>query len=133
MLYTLSILGVVFAAVFLLWHFRQHLVDHLPRSLSSRLRDYAPLSTFEDAAQHGTQNPCSLSRTHRIADQLSCMWPGFSTANFDIAGNLADDSRAGLDATTLTEIRRIMERNRVDFDEARRLHTTAMFARNGER
>lgn len=41
------------------------------------------------------------------------------------------DARAGLDERTLTEVRRIMERRQVDFDEARRLQVEAMFRKNG--
>ncbi|KDE02834.1 hypothetical protein MVLG_06625 [Microbotryum lychnidis-dioicae p1A1 Lamole] len=94
--------------LFLIWHFRAKYIDHLPPALSSRLRYYAPLSTFEDAAEQG-----------------------FSTAAFDLSGNMAGDSRAGLDDRTLTEVRRIMEEKRCNFDEARVIHTNRMFARNG--
>lgn len=57
---------------------------------------------------------------------------GFSTAAFDLSSNIAGDSRAGLDERTLTEVRRIMEREHCDFDEARHIHTTRMFRKNGE-
>ncbi|ORY51214.1 hypothetical protein BCR35DRAFT_310707 [Leucosporidium creatinivorum] len=106
--YTLSAVGLVLILLFLAWHFRSRYVDHLPTSLSSRLRYYAPLQTFEDAAENG-----------------------FSTAAFDLSNNLAGDSRAGLDAKTLTEVRRIMEREHCDFDEARLIHTNRMFRKNG--
>lgn len=56
---------------------------------------------------------------------------GFSTAAFDLSGNIAGDSRAGLDERTLTEVRRIMERESCDFDEARVLHMNRMFRKNG--
>ncbi|KAM0786587.1 hypothetical protein ACM66B_002043 [Microbotryomycetes sp. NB124-2] len=80
----------------------------MPRQVSSRLRHYAPLNTFEDAMENG-----------------------FSTAAFDLSGNIAGDSRAGLDERTLTEIRRIMERNRCNFDEARLIHTNQVFKSHG--
>ncbi|GAA5848884.1 hypothetical protein JCM8547_006378 [Rhodosporidiobolus lusitaniae] len=104
----LSLLSLVVVALFLAWHFRARYIDYLPRSVSSRVRHYAPLSTFEDAAEQG-----------------------FSTSNFDLASNMAGDSRAGLDERTLTEVRRIMEREQVDFDEARRLQVERMFRKNG--
>ncbi|GAA5917892.1 hypothetical protein JCM6882_003980 [Rhodosporidiobolus microsporus] len=104
----LSVLGVLAIAVFLLWHYRNLYVDRLPLALSSRLRHYAPLNTFEDAAEQG-----------------------FSSSTFDLTGNMAGDQRAGLDERTLTEVRRIMERNQVGFDEARRLQVEQMFRRNG--
>lgn len=44
---------------------------------------------------------------------------------------MAGDPRAGLDEQTLTELRRIMERERVNFDEARRLHMERMFRKAG--
>ncbi|KAF2142874.1 uncharacterized protein K452DRAFT_326109 [Aplosporella prunicola CBS 121167] len=57
---------------------------------------------------------------------------GFSSAHFDLAGNVADgDSRAGLDDVAKAEIRKIMKARRVGFDEARRIFTEARFARNG--
>ncbi|GAA5917907.1 hypothetical protein JCM6882_003987 [Rhodosporidiobolus microsporus] len=104
----LSVLGVLAIALFLLWHYRNLYVDCLPLALSSRLQHYAPLNTFEDAAEQG-----------------------FSSSTFDLTGNMAGDQRAGLDERTLTEVRRIMERNQVGFDEARRLQVEQMFRRNG--
>ena len=62
--YSLPLLGVALLAVFLAWHYRHLYVDRLPRSVSSRLRYYAPLTTFEDAAEQGAplRPPClSLS------------------------------------------------------------------------
>lgn len=56
---------------------------------------------------------------------------GFSTSNFDLSGNLSGDQRAGLDDQTLTELRRIMERNQVNFDEARRIQMERMFKKAG--
>ncbi|BGP17369.1 hypothetical protein JCM10213_003413 [Rhodosporidiobolus nylandii] len=104
----LSFLSFVLLGLFLAWHYRARYIDHLPRSLSSRLRQYAPLSTFEDAAEQG-----------------------FSTSHFDLSANLEGDSRAGLDERTLTEVRRIMEREQVGFDEARRIQVERMFRKNG--
>lgn len=53
--YSLPLLGVVLLGLFLAWHYRHLYVDRLPRSVSSRLRYYAPLTTFEDAAEQGEQ------------------------------------------------------------------------------
>ena len=56
---------------------------------------------------------------------------GLTSDAFDLAGNIADgDARAGLDATAKRQIRRIMKRRRVDFDEARQIYTEERFARN---
>lgn len=57
MYYTLSAVGLILILLFLAWHFRSRYVDHLPSSLSSRLRYYAPLQTFEDAAENGQSLP----------------------------------------------------------------------------
>lgn len=51
--YSLPLAGFFLLAVFLAWHYRSLYVDSLPSALSSRLRYYAPLSTFEDAAEQG--------------------------------------------------------------------------------
>ncbi|GAA6010124.1 uncharacterized protein JCM10292_001397 [Rhodotorula paludigena] len=106
--YSLPLAGLVLLALFLAWHYRHLYVDRLPPSLSSRLRYYAPLTTFEDAAEQG-----------------------FSTAHFDLSANLSGDQRAGLDDRTLTDIRRIMERERLDFDDARAAYTTRLFRKHG--
>ncbi|GAA5948962.1 hypothetical protein JCM3765_003969 [Sporobolomyces pararoseus] len=106
--FNLSILGLICVIAYLSFHYRSLWVDYLPPSLSSRLRYYAPLRTFEDAAEQG-----------------------FSTSNFDLSGNMAGDQRAGLDDQTLTELRRIMERNQVNFDEARRIQMERMFKKAG--
>ncbi|BGP25626.1 hypothetical protein Rt10032_c06g2957 [Rhodotorula toruloides] len=106
--YSLPLAGLVFLGLFLAWHYRHRYLDRLPRSVSSRLRYYAPLRTFEDAAEQG-----------------------FSTTNFDLSGNISGDQRAGLDDRTLTEVRRIMERENVGFDEARVIHMNRIFRKNG--
>ncbi|POY72145.1 hypothetical protein BMF94_4782 [Rhodotorula taiwanensis] len=106
--YSLPIAGLILVVAYLAWHYRSLYVDRLPPVLSSRLRYYAPLRTFEDAAEQG-----------------------FSTANFDLSHNMAGDQRAGLDDRALTAIRRIMERENVAFDEARLIHLNAVFRKNG--
>jgi hypothetical protein len=56
---------------------------------------------------------------------------GLSSSAFDLSGNVsAGDSRAGLDVDSKREIQRIMKNRRVNFDEARRLHTEGRFAKN---
>ncbi|GAA5877641.1 hypothetical protein JCM3774_005368 [Rhodotorula dairenensis] len=106
--YSLPAAGLVLLVLFLAWHYRHLYVDRLPPALSSRMRYYAPLRTFEDAAEQG-----------------------FSTTTFDLSNNLSGDQRAGLDDRTLTAIRRIMERENVPFDEARLLHLNSVFRKNG--
>ncbi|RAL07727.1 DUF2015 domain-containing protein [Aspergillus homomorphus CBS 101889] len=56
---------------------------------------------------------------------------GLTSTQFDLAANIADgDNRAGLDSLAKRDIRRIMHRQKVDFDEARRIYTEQRFARN---
>jgi hypothetical protein len=56
---------------------------------------------------------------------------GFTSSDFDLADNVAEgDSRAGLDQQAKREIKKIMRKRRVDFDEARRLYTEQRFAKN---
>lgn len=60
------------------------------------------------------------------------MEAGFSSAHFDLAGNVAGgDSRAGLDDRAKAEVRRIMQQRRCTFDEARRVYMQERFAKNG--
>jgi len=56
---------------------------------------------------------------------------GFSSSDFDLTNNVSEgDSRSGLDNKAKREIRRIMRRRGVEFDEARRLYTEQRFAKN---
>ena len=57
---------------------------------------------------------------------------GFSTNDFNLAENVAaGDSRAGLDPQGKREVRNIMRRQRVGFDEARRIYMEDKFSKNG--
>ncbi|KAK0623221.1 hypothetical protein B0T14DRAFT_564606 [Immersiella caudata] len=57
---------------------------------------------------------------------------GLSSSNFDLSGNVeAGDSRAGLDSAAKREILRIMQRRRIQFDEARRVYMEQRFQQNG--
>lgn len=58
--YSLPFAGLVLLVLFLAWHYRHLYVDRLPPALSSRIRHYTPLRTFEDAAEQGTL--CRLDR-----------------------------------------------------------------------
>lgn len=54
MIYTVSVIGVILVVLFLLYRFLlPRVIDHLPSSLSSRLRHYDPLQTFESAMEQG--------------------------------------------------------------------------------
>ncbi|KAH7321527.1 hypothetical protein BKA65DRAFT_408947 [Rhexocercosporidium sp. MPI-PUGE-AT-0058] len=56
---------------------------------------------------------------------------GLSSSAFDLSGNVAaGDSRRGLDDKSKREIQKIMKSRRVNFDEARRIHTEGRFAKN---
>jgi hypothetical protein len=56
---------------------------------------------------------------------------GFTSSDFDLASNVVEgDSRSGLDKKAKREIRRIMRKRGVNFDEARRLYTEQRFANN---
>lgn len=56
---------------------------------------------------------------------------GFSSVNFDLQGNVEnDDQRAGLEESAKNEVRRIMKRLRIGFDEARKKYTEARFKEN---
>jgi len=56
---------------------------------------------------------------------------GFTSSDFDLTGNIIDgDARAGLDEQAKREVKQIMKRQRVGFDEARRIYTERRFAKN---
>ncbi|KAK0646373.1 hypothetical protein B0T16DRAFT_328434 [Cercophora newfieldiana] len=57
---------------------------------------------------------------------------GLSSSNFDLSGNVeSGDSRGGLDSAAKREILRIMQRKRMQFDEARRVYMQERFQANG--
>jgi hypothetical protein len=57
---------------------------------------------------------------------------GLHSTNFDLAENIeAEDSRRGLDENAKREVYVIMKRNKVNFDEARRLFIEQKFGREG--
>lgn len=53
MLYTASVVGFFLLFVYLLFALRQYWIKFLPSPVSSRLRHYAPINTFDQAAQQG--------------------------------------------------------------------------------
>ncbi|KAL9613736.1 MAG: hypothetical protein Q9167_001750 [Letrouitia subvulpina] len=56
---------------------------------------------------------------------------GLTSDEFDLTSNItSDDSRAGLDQKGKREVQKIMKRNKLGFDEARRLYTEQRFANN---
>ncbi|KKK22037.1 hypothetical protein P175DRAFT_0463506 [Aspergillus ochraceoroseus IBT 24754] len=56
---------------------------------------------------------------------------GLTSSEFDLNANLENgDQRAGLDARAKREVLRIMKRQKVNFDEARRIYTEQRFAKN---
>ncbi|RAK96432.1 DUF2015 domain-containing protein [Aspergillus ibericus CBS 121593] len=56
---------------------------------------------------------------------------GLISSEFDISANIMEgDTRAGLDDRAKREVLRIMKRQRVDFDEARRLYMEQRFSKN---
>ena len=69
---------------------------------------------------------------HRLPSSFtSDLEAGLSSAQFDISANIAaEDSRGGLDERAKGEVHKIMKREKVPFDEARRIFTQRRFARN---
>ncbi|KAK9894916.1 hypothetical protein P389DRAFT_86144 [Cystobasidium minutum MCA 4210] len=108
MLFTLSIVAFVCLLLLSLWAFRHKLIDYLPDHVAARFKDYVPVGTFEAAVQGG-----------------------FNSSTFDLSGNLEGDQRQGLDEESLTEIRRIMDIQRVNFDEARFIRSQRIMRKNG--
>ncbi|KAF8704768.1 hypothetical protein RHS03_05841, partial [Rhizoctonia solani] len=74
------------------------------------MQHYMPLSSFED------QRDAGLTSAH------------FDIESLNIA---AGDSRSGLDETGAAEVQRIMQEERVGFDEARLIRQKRYLAANG--
>jgi len=109
MLFTVSIIGLVALAVLLTYYYRHRIHSVLVRFFPS-LQAYVPLSTWDDQRN-----------------------AGMSSSMFDIeAANIeAGDSRSGLDERGAEEVRRIMLREGVSFDEARLIRHKLQLSRNG--
>jgi len=108
MFWTLSFVSfVLLVLLYVAYLFRERLVPLLPRKLQSYVRTYSELPTFDAA-----------------------MEAGLHTGNFDLRSNL-DDAREGLDAQGLSEVRRLMDRYSMSFDEARLRRQQDHFRRNG--
>lgn len=56
---------------------------------------------------------------------------GLSSGNFDISGNVANDSRKGLDENAKAEIRQLMSTHNLSFDEARLRYFQETLSENG--
>ncbi|KAL6231459.1 hypothetical protein BDW75DRAFT_243899 [Aspergillus navahoensis] len=71
-----------------------------------------------------------------IYDRLSSsfaddMVAGLTSSEFNLSTNIENgDQRAGLDARGKREVLNIMRRQRINFDEARRIYTEQRFAMN---
>ena len=87
----------LFFFVSVIYYKRGVILPILPSPLRSRLSPYM---------NHYTSIPTSFT-----AQAAS----GFSSSNFDLEGNIAGDSRAGLDDAVLAEVRDIMHREHVEY------------------
>ncbi|EAU90112.1 hypothetical protein CC1G_12223 [Coprinopsis cinerea okayama7 len=112
MLFYISLVAFFFLLVMLMHRYRAFVIPHVPervRSFFPRLSNYTPLSTF--------------------ADQVNA---GMTSDSFDIEANIATgDSRMGLDEQGTREVREIMRRERVNFDQARLIRQNRILAANG--
>ncbi|GAA98053.1 uncharacterized protein L969DRAFT_355921 [Mixia osmundae IAM 14324] len=107
--YTLSAVGLALLLVLAIYYYRGRLLLALPPSLQSRLKHYAPVSSFESALEQG-----------------------YTSAEFDLSGNVdGSDPRAGLDEAALEEVRRIMDGRGCTFDQARLIRHQQHLRKNG--
>jgi hypothetical protein len=124
MLYTLSLVSLVLLLLLSAAYYREQWLPYAPSYVRSYLGTYAALPSF-----------------------ASAMEAGLSTQTFDLREN-EDDSRTGMDAAGLTEVRsgtgqahesvptlgqvrRLMDRYSISFDEARLRRQQDIFRRNG--
>ncbi|KAF5353147.1 hypothetical protein D9758_008731 [Tetrapyrgos nigripes] len=112
MLFYLSVLAFVSLVAMVFYRYRAVVIPKLPervKALFPRLSHYTPLSTFSDQAN-----------------------AGMSSSAFDIEANIRDgDSRSGLDERGTQEVLDIMQRERVNFDQARLIRHNRILAANG--
>ncbi|MCJ1330700.1 hypothetical protein MMC10_007386 [Thelotrema lepadinum] len=97
-----SLVSCSFLLATVLYFTRERWLDHIPRGLYSKLPSFA--NDIED---------------------------GLTSDDFDLSNNVVSgDRRSGLDTQGKQEIKRIMKRRAVGFDEARRIYTESRFAKN---
>lgn len=56
---------------------------------------------------------------------------GMSSQNFNLAGNITSDDSRSLDASATREIKKMMKRHNLSFDEARQRYITSRFSQHG--
>ncbi|KAG7444462.1 uncharacterized protein BT62DRAFT_934117 [Guyanagaster necrorhizus] len=112
MLFMLSVLAFFALVALLIFRYRVSLAPYVPERVKAffpKLRHYTPLSTFAEQAN-----------------------AGLSSSDFDIEANLRNgDSRTGLDEQGTQEVMEIMQRERVNFDQARLIRHNRILAHNG--
>ncbi|KAH6916302.1 hypothetical protein BKA70DRAFT_1255288 [Coprinopsis sp. MPI-PUGE-AT-0042] len=113
MLFYLSLVALFSLLVMFSYRYRGFILPHVPdrvKSLFPSLSHYTPLSTF--------------------SDQVNA---GMTSDSFDIEANniSAGDGRMGLDEQGSREVRDIMKRERVNFDQARLIRQNRILAANG--
>ncbi|EJU03698.1 hypothetical protein DACRYDRAFT_105856 [Dacryopinax primogenitus] len=120
MLYTASIIALVLLFVLLAYYYRARLSSMLAPLVPSRVKDYL--------SSHFPR----LSFYRPLQTWDSQREQGLSSSLFDIESNLeAGDSRSGLDPQGAEEVRRIMAREGVSFDQARLIRHKLLLSRHG--
>ncbi|CAO1630398.1 unnamed protein product [Sympodiomycopsis kandeliae] len=112
----------LFAAYYILLYFRPSALPSLLRpALDGSAAGYLPLPTsFAEQIRSGF--------TSRYFDLEAHNSPGSSN---DPDGSRRGETREGLDAVGLAEVREIMRTERLNFDRARLLRQERLFAKNG--
>jgi len=120
MLYTASVVALILLCVLLAYYYRSRLASVLGPLVPDRVTDYLS-SHFPHLASY---RPLSTWDNQRAS--------GLNSSLFDIDANLeAGDSRAGLDPQGAEEVRRIMAREGVSFDQARLIRHKLLLSRHG--
>lgn len=120
MLYTVSFIALLLLGVLLAYYYRQRLSTSLAPLIPERMKDFLS-QHFPSLAAY---SPLSTWDTQRAS--------GLSSSLFDIDDNLeAGDSRSGLDPQGAEEVRRIMAREGVSFDQARLVRHKLLMSRHG--
>ncbi|KAI0832068.1 hypothetical protein BC628DRAFT_1415530 [Trametes gibbosa] len=110
MFFWLSVFAISTLLVMLTFRYRAALINPMRSLFGSRVpAHYQPVATF--------------------AEQVDA---GMSSSTFDIEANIRDgDSRAGLDERGTQEVLDIMNRERVNFDQARLIRQNRILAAHG--
>ncbi|KAI9661985.1 MAG: hypothetical protein M1831_002900 [Alyxoria varia] len=126
LIYSLSLVFLILLTG--LYFTRATWASYLPESTSNLIPNI-PTSFRALLPSRYRYDPLDTDNTGDFASDAAA---GLHSSNFDLSGNIENgDGRGGLDERAKGEIKRVMERRKINFDEARRMVVMERFKKHG--